>query len=132
MKACLTFYLSLVFASALFAQNEATFKGDTILVNNSSIGVILKDGAGWKISALDGKWWISAKEGGFTFSTGEMAYPHTTVFSKEATIQTLLSYSIFSKASLNPSAIARLVKKYPVKRSVLPELRTNPRSTTEE
>jgi hypothetical protein len=132
MKACFTFFLSLFLASNLFAQNEATFKGDTILVNNSSIGVIFKDGAGWKISALDGKWWISAKEGGFTFSTGEIAYPYNTVFSKEATVQSLLSYSIFSKGSLNPAAIARLVKKYPVKRSVLPELRTNPRSTTEE
>ena len=132
MKACFTFFLSLVLASTLFAQNEATFKGDTILFNNSSIGVIFKDGAGWKISALDGKWWISAKEGGFTFSTGEIAYPYNTVFSKEATVQSLLSYSIFSNGSLNPAAIARLVKKYPVKRSVLPELRTNPRSTTEE
>lgn len=132
MKAFLTFFLSLTLASSILAQSEASFKGDTILVNNSSLGLILKDGAGWKITALDGKWWISAKEGAFTFSTGEIAYPHTTVFSKEATVQSLLSYAIFSKGSLNAAAIARLVKKYPVKRSVLPELRTNPRSTSEE
>jgi len=132
MRAFLILFISLFFAIDLLAQNTVTIKSDTILIDNSSIGLIKMDGSGWKISALDGKWWISAREGGFRFSTGQTAYPHTTTFSKEATVQFLVSNAVFSKGSLNQASIAGLLKKYPVKRTVLPELRTNPISTSEE
>ena len=115
------------------SQTTTELNGDTIYLNKVKCAFITSNGTGWKISGIDGKWLVQIKEGGFIFPNGKVAYPDVTTFSKEQAVKTLDENSVFKNGSgLDYTSVDRMVRLYPVRRSVLPTLRTNPNCQLEE
>ena len=115
------------------SQSIAELKGDTIFLGEEKCAIITRNGSGWNVNGIEGKWFVQIKEGEFIFSNGKVAYPEVTTFSKEKAVKTLSENYIFKKGGgLDFASVDRMVKWNPVRKSVLPSLRTNPNCNLEE
>ncbi len=114
------------------SQNLLTFSNDSLFYENAPVARIEKSGFGFKVSSFDGQNLISVSEGGYHFNNGKTAWPQKAVLSKEATVAVFNTHKLFTKGGLNSASVERFVRKYPVKQSVLPPLRTSPISKEEE
>ena len=114
------------------AQNLVTLRNDSLFANNFPFAVISSHGIDLEIKDLKGQNLVTISEGGYHFENKESAWPETTNYSKEVIVRTLNKYSIFNANGIDKKAVANFVKQFPVKRTVLPHLRTSPISNLEE